>query len=578
MKTLTLAIMGMTKAGKTTFIQALLDSMVSARGVGYLNDARRTSVPVDYELNLGESEIQMEIQLRYSAVTGGGVEKFNELLASENGAMLSNIGIVPYPYDCAQGKPDPKTLREHIAGCLKKFCDENSNADAIFKTVTTPNLDSYVDRITIRVPAAKKLAEYLKAKGLEKLILRDTRGCLDFSSTKKDGKIEVSQENLTSVGLDNLDAVLFFAPSDNFPNSVLDLHGKLLKTVFESVPIFGIAKSDDRMNAKWSPTIDAYNDAFCYLFELLSGELASEEGTKIDVMEKSSTQNDIEYEFKDPVAAMDRMLHFIPKFDRKTIRSIKSGELDIESKEWIDFQNAALSSIESIVATLLQYRKAVYSLVSESVVEGLLHNADDCKTKFENDMQLYEEGKNCRYFKVGPRSYSHENLNESIYDPTVFNKSPRKGDHTFLGPFDGLTSKRNGKWVCPQTGIGAVAAYEYLWERCNQHDINVPVAVSIEFEKLGLEEKDLINAVRRLLKFLIYRIGTEETVLFSNNWCVRRFYMADALKGVQDDLRCGRRYASPFLEAIESCIRNIAQNCNSIENVDKVFFERKDRR
>lgn len=570
MKKIMIAMMGPSKSGKTTFIQAIFDMMVSARSVNYLGSAQRTAVVVDYIFAPEASEMRIEkVYPKFSAITGGGAKKFNELLQSEDGKILRRIGIEPF--DSLQEKSTATELREHIEKCLQVYCEEHTgDIETIFEVLTIQKLDSFVERIEVSVPANDRVRQYLIDNNLE-LTLRDTRGLLDIQSKKEDGKRTISDENLTSVGLDKLDAVLFFTPTEFLQNCVMDLHGEVLKNVLESVPVFGIAKCSPKI----TPDVDDINESFAPLFDLLSGRISSEKNISIDVLKESSKPDGIDYEFKNPVAAMDRMLHFIPKLKPKSSRDIADGKFDVESDEWTGFQNAVTNTIENISTTLMQYRKAVHSLVSQNEVTRLLYDEKNCWHDLAADMKQYEDGHNCKYFKVGSRTndYSHEKLNQSIKDPTVYNDSPIEGKYIFLGPRQGLTSVRNRKWICPQTGIGAVAAYEYLWERCCQSNNldNISEEVKKSFQDLGLNENDLTYAIQRLLKFLIYRIGTEETVMFSNKWCVNRYTMASALLEVRNSLE-ELSFVSPFLAAVERCIAIIANQCNDIDNIEQVFF------
>lgn len=201
-------------------------------------DDGRTKTTVQYHIVPDEelSEILIEdIEIFEQNIMGsitGDVQRYNEQVKKDS--VLKKVLRL-------ESLDEGDDVRKYVSDHIKQFTDTKPSIETLKLLLCSENIDRYISRITLVVPAQTDVANYLLKNKME-LFIRDTRGLLDIALEANNGK-EQSSRTLRELGLEGLDGILFFC-SESYPNIIQELYYDTFKSVFQSVPVFLMARDN----------------------------------------------------------------------------------------------------------------------------------------------------------------------------------------------------------------------------------------------------------------------------------------------------------------------------------------------
>lgn len=464
--TKTIALIGPTKQGKTTFIATLAESpdilINCSKG-----DSNRTKVTISYHFDIDSgSDITIEsvefFRERFSfwgEKFEGRISKFNELIDSMDGKLLSQLRFQ---------KVAPGTdLNNYIDDVIKSYENTAVDENLLKALITTEGIDKYVKRITLKVKPNEELSNALKAHNTD-LFIRDTRGLLDIMVTE-DKKIQ-NIPSLSDLGLDNLDGVIFFA-ANNIPNVVVSLYADTLKNVLKSVPVFLVAHDQwmikeykriyrdinkeniiefiTRLQNIVNP-FDAYDDITTDFFQ---DTISLFESSNLHIMENG--------DFCDTFFPLNKVEFLVPM-----VRELKAKDNDtqsaVQSENFAFFSQVCTQSLcmmLGMIDVLFENMQKLRKLAANQLRKA--YEADQEKGTLPDDIEKYNYN-SATYMRPKLTYCTTETIAEQITD-TRYNP---------LGPRGGITTINNGKFRYPATAVLAVTSRRYIYYLIYTTEVN----------------------------------------------------------------------------------------------------------
>lgn len=463
--TKTIALIGPTKQGKTTFIAALAESpdilINCSKG-----DSNRTKVTISHHFDTdADSDITIEsVEFREKFSFGGEKPeernlKFNKLMESDDKKLLSQLGFAQVP---------PGTdLKNYIDDVLKSY--ENTAVDEkLLKTlITTEGIDKYVKRITLKVKPNEELSKALKAHNTD-LFIRDTRGLLDIMVTE-DKNIQ-NIPSLSDLGLNELDGVIFFA-SNNIPNIVLSLYADTLKNVLKSVPVFLVAH-DQGMIKEYKRIYYDINKENIIEFitriqNIVNPFYAYDDITTdffhdtISLFENSDLQIMENGEFCDTFFQLNKAEFLVPM-----VRELKAKGNDtegaVQSENFLFFSMVCTQSLCMMLDMIYELFENMQKL-SKFAANQLrkAYEADQKKGTLLNDIANYNYC-STTYMRPQLTYCTAETIVEQIADT----------HYEPLGPRGGITTMDHGELRYPATAVLAVTSRRYIYYLIYTTEVN----------------------------------------------------------------------------------------------------------
>ena len=231
-KKLIIALMGLSKGGKTSFINSLSHNPKEMLAVHAKNEAR-TKVTVNYEYVpygiITEAAVK-NIGWNKARVACGGdyknLDAYNKAVAEDE--IYRAVGF------------------QYIIGCENMFGELTKQIIQIEESITVKKMiflinmeriDEYITTITIQIPANEFLSKLLMKKDMT-LVLRDTRGLLDLMiEDGKNNTKNIYMKPLAELGLDGINGIIFMSEG-TFQDSIAKIYSRMLRTVMNAVPIF----------------------------------------------------------------------------------------------------------------------------------------------------------------------------------------------------------------------------------------------------------------------------------------------------------------------------------------------------
>lgn len=451
-----LALIGPTKNGKTTTIAALAETpdilINCSKG-----DSNRTKVTISYHFDI-DSEPGVTIECveffreRFSFVGANPedrISKFNELMGSADGTLLSLLGFAKL----ASGTD----LNDHIDDVIKSYENTSVDEKLLKVLITTEGIDKYVKRITLRVRPNEALSNVLKEIHTD-LFIRDTRGLLDIMVTE-DKRIQ-NIPSLSDLGLDNLDGVIFFA-SDSIPNIVPTLYADTLKNVLKSVPVFLVTR-DKSMVKEYQRIYRDFSedniiefirkiqnvDNLLYAYDDITTDFFQDtislfESDNLHIMENG--------EFCDTFFPLNEVEFLVPM-----VRELKDRNCDTHSA----VQSENFSFFRQVCTQSLCMMLDMINKLFDNIQKLRVSAANQLRNAYEEDKKKETLQNDIARYNLNPTAYmrpqlsycSAETISEQIIDPL----------YEPLGPRGGITTMNNGKLRYPATAVLAVTARQYI--------------------------------------------------------------------------------------------------------------------
>lgn len=453
MKTIRLANVGTTKCGKTTSIAVLTDVAETIIQLAQ-NDEGRTKTTVEYHIvpKIEQKGLLIEeIDLFEQNIMGsadGNVEKYNSQL-DKFSVLSSVLGLSQLN--------EETNVREHIRQQICKLEDKFADVDQLKKLMCSESIDRFIRKLTLCVPAQRSLAPFLEKNKID-LRIRDTRGLLDIVLDRD--LEEQTSKSLSELGLDDLDGVAFFC-SDSYPNFVPKLYKDVLKSVFESIPIFLVHNKINFMYQNF-PHTDSPEELSKNIKNMIKQiqekkhpiyedrEILEKSKPTFQLMEElkiGSFENDV-FSFTDAYFKNEMIQFLLPSC---------SSLNEPTSDKFMFYQETTIISYENIILMILQLHEGMDKIFSANIAQNIIQQINmRCKDILEKDFLKYENACNGSYstsFVKPQLTYlTKEQLIKDISNDKV----------QLLGSRCGITTMNNGKLRYATTAVVAVTARKWI--------------------------------------------------------------------------------------------------------------------
>lgn len=457
MKTIRLANMGTTKCGKTTSLAVLTDVSDIINQLAQSDDGR-TKTTVEYHIvpQTEEKGILIEkIDLFEQNIMGsadGNVEEYN--------LQLDKFGVLKSVFDL---KPlnRGQNVREYIRQQVCKLEGGFVGINQLKKLMCSETIDRFVRKLTLRVPAHQNLVLFLKEKNID-LRVRDTRGLLDIVLSK-DLKSQTSK-SLLELGLDNLDGVIFFC-SGEYPNVIAELYEEILKSVFESIPIFLFHNKTDFMYENFTtngqPVTSENVESMIKQIQEKTHPIFKEKTILgksrptfklMEQLQIGSFENGV-FSFKNTYFANETVQFLLP-----TCVSLDEVLTDgSTSDEFAFYQATTLISYKKTIDMILQLHDGMDKIFSANIAQNIIKHINmQLKDTLENDFSKYNNACNgyhsTRFVRPQLTYLTIDQINNDISN----------NEYQPLGSRGGITTQDGGKLRYATTAVVAVTARKWI--------------------------------------------------------------------------------------------------------------------
>ncbi|WP_238653912.1 hypothetical protein [Paenibacillus piscarius] len=575
-----LAYFGGTKGGKTTGIAALtkIPDVIIDLASG---DDGRTKTTVQYHIVSNEqlSDILVEdIEIFEQNIVGsitGDIQKYNEQLKKEP-VLKKVLGLEPL----AEGDD----VRKYVSGHMKQFKGTTPSIEKLKLLMCSENIDRYIRRITLAVPAHSDVADYIIKNRID-LFIRDTRGLLDIALDSNNGK-EQSPRTLRELGLEGLDGIVFFC-AESYPNIIQELYHDTFKSVFQSVPVFLIAR-DNMMfkifNMNSQPTnyenveslidniqqgrntfyTDIEEQYFLNTFALME---------KFDITSFDSVVRS--YRFKDTFFNQQKVEFLLPSCASlkslsvsKLHSSMSNGNISTQP-DFIFYQTIAVVSCIKMLKMICHLQEGMSSILKSGLASDCLWNV--ClepvnMNSLEKDFSRYDNYHTSydatSYVKPQFTTISKGRIEQDIDDETV----------ELLGSRGGITTTNNGKLRYPTTAVTAVTSRQWISKLISSITIKGNLTNPITNEELFPDLQGNMKAQETLLQKALYYILYKRYT--DVNATIQYYLLVDRNKVVDGILR--RRNArntsfTSFIEVIRNVVEDFCDDVRTSYDISEVY-------
>lgn len=579
-KRINLAYFGGTKGGKTTGIAALtnIPDIIIDLASG---DDGRTKTTVQYHIVPSEqlSDILVEdIEFFEQNIIGsvvGDIQKYNEQLKKDP-VLKRILGLEPLN--------EGDDVRKYVSGHMKQFKGTTPSIETLKSLMCSENIDRYIRRITLAVPAHSDVADYI-IKNKVDLFIRDTRGLLDIALDSTNAK-EQSPRTLRELGLEGLDGIVFFC-SESYPNIIQELYHDTFKSVFQSVPVFLIAR-DNMMfkifNMNSQPTnyknveslIDNiqqgknnfYSDIeeqyFLNTFALME---------KFDITFFDSSVGS--YKFRDTFFNQQKVEFLLPSCASlkslsvmKLHSSMSNGDIATQP-DFVFYQTIAVVSCIKMLKMICHLQEGMSSILKSGLASDCLWNVclePDNMNSLEMDFSKYDNYHTSydatSYVKPQFTTISKERIEQDIADSMV----------ELLGSRGGITTTSNGKLRYPTTAVTAVTSRQWISKLISkikiERDLRNPTTNEELFPDLHGNMRAQETLLQKALYCILYKRYTDV------NATIQYYLLVDRYKVVDGILR--RRNISnisytSFVEVIRNIIEEFCNDLRTSYDISEVY-------
>ncbi|PNQ84226.1 hypothetical protein [Paenibacillus polymyxa] len=550
---LIIAALGLTKAGKTSFITSLVKKLEKIISL-FLGDMNRTKVTVDYHfvssLASKEEDLMIEdIQFRISAISKSSVEQFN------NEVQKNPI----YKILKLQAINENEAFEEKLLEMLDHF-QEGITPKDLAKILNTEGIDEYIKKITVLVEATDALASVLDNLEID-LYMRDTRGLMDLAlQEQEDGTKITNIRSLNDLGLDGLSGVLFFCSRDGYTNNILQIYEDTLKNVFKSVPIFLVRRSEILPLAckilgapnnveetiEFTQTMQNGENHFFPSYELDNFQTTLKLLNDLNITYLKQTQ----YVFRDLYFDQNRMEFLVPDSASLTSASTVNNVIfDVSSEDYNLFQLFSMACMSQVLEMINELHKFMERLVSDGITKYIQSNKQYIINLITQDLKKYDLiGIDTEIVRPQLEAYSSKNLCDLIVD----------SNYEVLGPRGGITTPRNGVLRYASTAVLAVSskrAIDHLIEKVSE--IN---NITSSLNNISLDKQ--LSLIKKALNFILYRNFVDIYATVQNYVIVPR---GSAKKAIYSTRELGVPTSIPLETAVSFILDEF---CNILESSD----------
>ena len=543
-KKLVIALMGLSKGGKTSFINSLSHNPKEMLAVHAKNEAR-TKVTVNYELvSYGEITEAAVINIGWNKARiacGGDYKNFDSYnKACDEDEIYKELGL------------------QKISGCENMYSELNKQIAQIEQTMTVDKvmtlinierMDEYITTITIQVPANEYLSKILTQNGMT-LVLRDTRGLLDLMIEEgKNNTKTVYMKPLAELGLDGINGIIFMSEG-TFQDSIAKMYRRMLKTVMNAVPVF-LAYRDKTICEEFiidipsaknvidnkKKNLDMFEDRFYEALNFLKNVGIVNE---IDGDFEFATFNyfkklDVEYLFPECM------------YLSRIKRGRPTKENPLEDETFVNYTLYTTYIMSDVISKLLGYYDDIFSVFRGNTLSNVLRkHRYEFQEDVERDFKEYGYKYHTEYARPQVDYENADSISDKMCDVGV----------DILGPRDGITSMTGRKMRYVASGVSGVTIERALRKWINKqtfyNEINMESA---------LDDNKKADVIKKALSYVLQKRFVDYYATIQGYICMNRYIIKDNIEAIREKNVCESKamyeYAGFVLDAF----------CNELEQV-----------
>ena len=520
-KKLIIALMGLSKGGKTSFINSLSHNPKEMLAVHAKNEAR-TKVTVNYEYVpygiITEAAVK-NIGWNKARVACGGdyknLDAYNKAVAEDE--IYRAVGF------------------QYIIGCENMFGELTKQIIQIEESITVKKMiflinmeriDEYITTITIQIPANEFLSKLLMKKDMT-LVLRDTRGLLDLMiEDGKNNTKNIYMKPLAELGLDGINGIIFMSEG-TFQDSIAKIYSRMLRTVMNAVPIFLVYRDRtigeefvddvqcvlDVINNK-KKNLDMFEDRFYEALNFLMniGIVKDVSGEFEFATFNYFNKLDVEYLFPECT--------YLSKIKRG--RPTKENPLEDES--FVNYTYYTTYIMCDIIDKLLRYYDDLFNVFRGNTLSNVLR-----KHRYEFQEDVESDFK--KYGNVYHTEYARPQVD---YENAVSISNKMCDDNVdILGPRNGITSMNGRKMRYVASGVSGVTIERALRKWINKQTFYN----EIDLES-ALDDDKKANVIKKALSYVLQKRFVDYYATIQGYNCMNRYIIQDNIVAIREKNVC----------------------------------------
>ena len=512
-KKLIIALMGLSKGGKTSFINSLSHNPKEMLAVHAKNEAR-TKVTVNYEYVpygiITEAAVK-NIGWNKARVACGGdyknLDAYNKAVAEDE--IYRAVGF------------------QYIIGCENMFGELTKQIIQIEESITVKKMiflinmeriDEYITTITIQIPANEFLSKLLMKKDMT-LVLRDTRGLLDLMiEDGKNNTKNIYMKPLAELGLDGINGIIFMSEG-TFQDSIAKIYSRMLRTVMNAVPIFLVYRDRticeefvddvqcvlDVINNK-KKNLDMFEDRFYEALNFLMniGIVKDVSGEFEFATFNYFNKLDVEYLFPECT--------YLSKIKRG--RPTKENPLEDES--FVNYTYYTTYIMCDIIDKLLRYYDDLFNVFRGNTLSNVLRKH---RYEFQEDVNVYHT----EYARPQVDYENAVSISNKMCDDNV----------DILGPRNGITSMNGRKMRYVASGVSGVTIERALRKWINKQTFYN----EIDLES-ALDDDKKANVIKKALSYVLQKRFVDYYATIQGYNCMNRYIIQDNIVAIREKNVC----------------------------------------
>lgn len=535
-KKLIIALIGMSKGGKTSFINSLSYNPKEMLAAHAKNEAR-TKITVNYEyVPYGEIMKAVVISIGWNKARiacGGDYKNFDAYnKAVEENKIYQKIG---FKRICGVDNMFSELTQQILQ------IEKSMTVEKVMSIINIESIDEYITTITIQIPANNYLSKMLLEKNMI-LVLRDTRGLLDLmiedgnSNTKN-----IYLKPLAELGLDGINGIIFMCDGF-FVDSIARIYSRMLKTVMNAVPVFL-----------------AYRD------KIICDEYIDAVQSARNILEKKKKNSDMfESRFYDALYFLNNIgivknidgefefatFNYFDKLDVEYLfpeciylSKVKMGkkveENPLDDISYVNYTYYTTYIISDIIKKLLDYYDNIFNVFKGNTLANVLRKH---RYEFQQDV---EKDFN-KYGIVYHTEYARPQVDYEDYVSISDKMCNRNVD--ILGPRDGITSMNGRKMRYIASAVSGVTIERALRKWINKQTFYT----EINTESV-LDDNKKADVIKKALSYVLQKRFVDYYATIQGYNCMNRYVIRDNIEEIRKKNVCQSKamyeYAGFVLDA-----------------------------
>ncbi len=578
-KKMILGYVGGTKGGKTTGIASLTsipDQIIKVSS----GDSGRTKTTVEYHFtswSKSKSIIIENIDIFEQNILGannGDVKKYNEQL--KNNSVLTNVlGL----HSIEEGE----NVHQYILNTINLLQNTTVNLESIKKLLCTEGIDKYIRRITLAVPAQEDIKTYINSNNIE-LYIRDTRGLLDIALEDNAQNKRQSISNLKDLGLEGLDGIVFFC-SETYPNIIQDLYYDTFKSVFQSVPVFLMAR-DNMLFKIFSinnqvtnyQNVDNFIDSIQKRTNILYTEIEEQyflntfdlmQRFEITVYDEVTKQ----YSFKDTYFNQEMVEFIVPScasLKKLSVDKDFNPEECIKEDDFVFYQTISVVSCIKMITMIKHLQTGMIKILKSGLASNLIWKKSNDPVSIKSLQEDYSKYDNyhtsyaaSKFVKPQFTTLMKKDIEEGIGDSSV----------ELLGKRGGITTMNNGKLRYPITAVTAVTARQWISHLIDKIEITGNLIEKTTNKELFPDLHDDVKAqnalVQKALYCALYKYYTDVDATIQSYLIVERYKVVKEIGNIRDKGITANSIS--FIDVIRNIIKDYCIRITEIQDISSTY-------